>query len=82
MAESRNTTTIFWEHRPGGTFSSITVLPRQASDYAPRLDLGIDRQLEDTCDWLANLSTKGQASRERLRLVLKGPVTQSIACVA
>ncbi len=30
----------------------------------------------------ANLSTKGQASLERLRLVLKGPVTQSIACVA
>jgi asparagine synthase (glutamine-hydrolysing) len=30
----------------------------------------------------ANLSTKSQASRERLRLVLKGPVTQSIACVA
>jgi len=31
---------------------------------------------------IRHLSTKGQASRERLRLVLKGPVTQSIACVA
>jgi hypothetical protein len=29
----------------------------------------------------ANLSTKGQASRERLEFVLKGPVTQSIARV-
>lgn len=31
---------------------------------------------------IRHLPTKGQASRERLRLVLKGPVTQSIACVA